>query len=70
MNITKISEISGKTSTMDINITKEQLFRVENRFNKNELIQNIVPNLSMDEREFLITGITSEEWASAFGEFE
>ena len=28
-----------------------------------ELIQNAMPNLSADEREFLMTGITPEEWA-------
>mgnify|MGYP003626288462 CR=1 FL=1 len=70
MNIIKTSQISGKKSNMDIDITKEQLFRVENRLNKNELIQNIVPNLSMDEREFLMTGITSEEWTNVFGKIE
>jgi hypothetical protein len=70
MNIIKTSQISGKKSNMDIDITKEQLFRVENRLNKNELIQNIVPNLSMDEREFLMTGITPEEWTNVFGKIE
>jgi len=29
-----------------------------------ELIQNAMPNLSADEREFLMTGITPEEWAT------
>lgn len=70
MNIIKTSQISGKKSNMDIDITKEQLFRVQNRLNRNELIQNIVPNLSMDEREFLMTGITPEEWTNVFGKIE
>jgi hypothetical protein len=55
---------------MNINITEEELFRIENRYNSKELIQNIVPNLSMDEREFLMTGITNEEWVNTFGEEE
>jgi hypothetical protein len=70
MNITKISSLSGIEHTMNINITEEELFRIENRYNSKELIQNIVPNLSMDEREFLMTGITNEEWVNTFGEEE
>ena len=70
MEITKISQLSGKESTMELNITPEELYRVENRFQTKELIQNIVPQLSMSEREFLMTGITSTEWELMFGEIE
>ena len=70
MNITKKSSLSGIEHTMNINITEEELFRIENRYNSKELIQNIVPNLTMDEREFLMTGITNEEWVNTFGEEE
>tara|TARA_Y100000401_G_C8143361_1_gene135945 strand:+ start:107 stop:265 length:159 start_codon:yes stop_codon:yes gene_type:complete len=31
-------------------------------------IQDIMPYLSADEREFLMTGIMPEEWCQAFGE--
>jgi hypothetical protein len=70
MQITKISQLSGKESTMELDITPEQLYRVENRMNTTELIQNIVPNLSMEDREFLMTGITNEEWIRMFGEID
>jgi hypothetical protein len=30
------------------------------------LIQEAMPNLSADDREFIMTGITPEEWNSAF----
>jgi len=70
MNITKISSLTGNEHTLSINITQEELFRIENRYNSKELIQNIVPNLTMDEREFLMTGITNEEWIRAFGEID
>ena len=68
MNITKISSLTGIEHTLNINITEDELLRVENRYNSKELIQNIVPNLTMDEREFLMTGITNEEWIRTFGE--
>jgi hypothetical protein len=63
MQVTKQSRISGKVSSMDLNITSEQLDRVNLGI---ELIQNIVPHLSSDEREFLITGIAPDEWNELF----
>ena len=34
------------------------------------LIQHAYPMLSDDQREFILTGITPEEWAAAFPEDE
>ena len=70
MNITKRSSLTGKENTLNIDVTSEQLARIENRMNTTELIQNIVPNLSMSDREFLMTGITNEEWIRMFGEID
>jgi hypothetical protein len=70
MKVTKRSSLTGKENTMNIDVTPEQLFRIENRMNTTELIQNIVPNLSMSDREFLMTGITNEEWIRMFGEVD
>ena len=33
-----------------------------NRWKDGELIQNVFPDLSVEQREFLITGITPAEW--------
>lgn len=35
-----------------------------------KFIQEAFPNLSPDEREFLMTGITSEEWSELFTDEE
>jgi hypothetical protein len=70
MNITKISSLTGIEHTLNINVTQDELLRIENRRNSTELIQNIVPNLSMEDREFLMTGITNEEWIRVFGEID
>lgn len=67
MLITKTSQMSNKEHTMDIDVTFDQLDRIDNRRNSKELIQNIVPNLSKEEREFLMTGITPTEWNYMFG---
>ena len=64
MIIRKRSLVSGQVNEMDLQITQEQL----NRWYEGELVQNAFPNLSADEREFLISGITPEEWESMFGE--
>lgn len=63
MLIQRKSQVSGKVNTMDLDITPEQIGRWES----GELIQHVMPNLTPDEREFLITGITSEEWKRIFG---
>jgi len=70
MEIVRQSQLSGAIRVMEIDITEEQLARVENRRANQELIQNIVPHLPKDEREFLITGITPEEWEIAFADME
>jgi hypothetical protein len=70
MKVTKISQLSGKEHTMEIDVDQYQLIRIQNRSNTTELIQNIVPHLSMEDREFLMTGITNEEWVRMFGEID
>lgn len=63
MLITKISQFSGKPHSMELPITQEQL----ERWTRGEdLIQRIFPNLTADQREFLMTGVTKEEWDEAF----
>jgi hypothetical protein len=62
MIIKRISAFTGKTHTMDLPITHEQLAR----WQSGELIQRVFPHLSVDEREFLMTGITKEEWDKVF----
>jgi hypothetical protein len=70
MKVTKTSQLTGKEHTMEIDVDQYQLIRIQNRPHSNELIQNIVPHLSMADREFLMTGITNEEWNCAFGEID
>jgi hypothetical protein len=70
MLITRISQISKTHNSMELDITYEQLDRVNNRHFTKELIQDIVPNLSKEEREFLITGITPKEWNELFNQID
>ena len=63
VRITKTSMLSGNMSTMDLPIRQGQL----DRWLSGELIQNAMPNLNAEQREFLMTGITPAEWNEAFG---
>ncbi len=64
--ITRTSQLTGITRTMEIPITPDQLNRVENRHVTGELVSRIVPELPSDLREFLMTGITKDEWETHF----
>jgi len=59
------SQFSGKLHTMSIPVTIQQLddFKKDNR-----PIQQVFPHLNADQREFLLTGATPEEWDELFGE--
>jgi hypothetical protein len=66
MIIERKSILSGKYYTRDIDVTQAQLDLVQS----GELIQDILPNLTDDDREFLLNGITPEEWEEYMGDEE
>ena len=66
MMITRVSILSGKTHTFDIPVTQEQL----DNWYGGMLVQNAMPSLTPDEREFIMTGSTQDEWDAAFKEDE
>ena len=43
------------------------MLRFENRKLSGEYIQNIFSNLKASDREFILTGITDDEWNDHFG---
>ena len=63
MLITRTSMISGKTHTLDIACTEEQLAR----WQAGEKIQDCMPDVLAPLREFLMTGTTPQEWTAMFG---
>lgn len=64
MLIRRISLLTGTEHTREVPITDHQ---AEDLASNRGLIQEICPNLSSTDREFLMTGITLEEWEDAFG---
>lgn len=59
MRIERISMITGQHRAWDMDVTNEQF---EQWANKGVMVQDAFPHLSADEREFLMTGITPDEW--------
>lgn len=66
MIVTRVSMLTGVERVREMDITQEQL----NRWASGEKIQNVFPKLSVDEREFIMTGITGEEWEEYWEERE
>ena len=64
VRVVQVSPISGNINTMELPIRQGQ---IEYWQFSGELVQNVFPHLNADEREFLMTGITPEEWSTAFG---
>jgi len=58
MLIVRRSRLTGRISDMWIEVTQEQI----NEWEKGGLIQDVMPDLTEWEREFIMTGITKEEW--------
>ena len=65
MIVERKSIVSGKVNKMDINITPEQLFNFIS--GRSGPAQEAFPDLSIDEREFIMFGIHPTEWEQLFG---
>lgn len=63
MLVTKISPLTGKLNTLEIPISEEQY---HSWLISAMPIQQTFPWLSEDHREFLMTGLTHEDWANIF----
>lgn len=64
MLITRTSIITGTTSALDLPVTQVQL----DSYAAGEYIQFAFPGLTSAQREFIMSGITPEQWAAEIGE--
>jgi len=62
MLIGRGSILTGSTSQMEIDVTEKQI----TLWMEGELIQNVMPNLTPVEREFLISGMSKAEQEKIF----
>ena len=66
MQVTKVSPLTQRENTLDLDITQGQV----DQWQGGTLIQDVMPHLSLDEREFLISGTLPGEFEKMFGEVE
>lgn len=62
MLIERYSPFTGEIHSLEIAVTQEQL----DNWRSGMLIQKAMPNLSANEREFILTGILPDEWDELF----
>lgn len=63
MKIERTSKVSGITRTRDLHVTEQQLAVF---YAGRTTLQDCFPNLSANDREFIKTGVTAEEWDNLF----
>ena len=63
MIVTRRNSLSGKIHSMDLPITFEQIAA----WKAGGLVQDVFPDLDPVDREFIINGITPEDWEYRFG---
>ena len=65
--VSRFSIYTKKLNSMEIPLPLEV---IKERLSEDKLIQDVFPELNADQREFLLTGATPEEWEEIFGEAE
>ena len=68
IKVTRQSVVTRKMNTMELPISQEHLDIYDTV--GDILVQDAFPNLDKGQREFLISGITPDEWNNTFGEDE
>jgi hypothetical protein len=67
ITLTKISMLTGKLNKITLPITQAEYEKAEQARKGGMYIQDAYPTLTADQREFLISGATPEEWDRLFG---
>lgn len=65
MLVTNVSPFSGTITTLELDVTPEQLHRYSMG---KEFVQDVFPKLSAFERDFIMIGMTKTEWEDMYGE--
>ena len=63
VTLSKICSVTDGLYAISVTIDKYYAWK-----NRKELIQDVFPELTKEEREFMISGKTPEEWNALFGE--
>lgn len=63
------SHLTGNLNTMELPIEAREL-QAWLHATPQPLIQDAFPHLTPEQREFIMTGVTPQEWEAAFGQLE
>ena len=61
VEVERVSPLTGNINKMYLDVTPEQVAEWNNP-QRTKLIQDICPNLTQGEREFIMTGYTVSDW--------
>ena len=61
VEVERVSPLTGNINKMYLDVTPEQVAEWNNP-QRTKLIQDIFPNLTQDEREFIMTGYIIADW--------
>lgn len=62
IQVAMVSMFTGKRNVMELPLTQEEFQTGCNLRQQGELIQHAFPTLTPDQREFLLSGSTPQEW--------
>lgn len=66
MLIKRQSPVTGQINEREIDVTEQQM----QSFKNGAMIQDAFPSISASDREFILSGMTDEDWTHVFGEEE
>lgn len=66
--LTRRSILSGETNTLFLPATPSKVYSWYTDGEITEHIQDFFPELDANQREFILTGITEQEWDNLYGE--
>lgn len=70
MKLAMESPLTGKINVMELPLTPGQYRDALIKRGNGALIQDAFPTLTAEQREFVLTGYTPEDWAAMFGSEE
>lgn len=69
--ITRVSRFTGKVNKMEVGVEESRVVNwLLTPLDMRPYVQDAFPELTAEEREFILTGTTPEEWNQMFGEEE
>ena len=67
MKLMQVSIWSGELNSMELSIDADAYCQGVELMKQGKLIQDVFPQLSATEREFILSGMTPDEWSEAWG---